>query len=285
MVAVGLALAAPIVLISSGQYAHQVGYLPDATIRELTVLPTRLFASNLLAGALCILAVFAWTDKWRAAAFATAWAVLPIAAIWVASNLGNSYWMSRYMLFTLPGFALLAAAGIARLNTRIAVAVMLVLALLGAQDQRAMRFVGSHDQWYYPEIANEYINYTAAADIIAQNYRPGDAIAYANRSDYFLRDIGVAYHMRGKEMPRDIFVTQTALQRGDFWPQECERAADCVKDVQRVWVVSIGLRTRDALDEMESDKQSVLREQYRVQAEWYPSGLDIWLMERKGSTA
>src|SRR5258706_5358355 len=72
VVVIGLALAAPIALMSSTQYAHQVGSLPEATFTELTMLPPRLFASALLGGALTILAVFAWTNKWRPVAFATA---------------------------------------------------------------------------------------------------------------------------------------------------------------------------------------------------------------------
>jgi mannosyltransferase len=282
VVTVGLTLAAPVALLSSGQYAHQVGSLPNATVGELTRLPPRLFASGLVAGALIILDVLAWTENWRPAAFATAWAVLPIAAIWVAS-MSATRRMSRYMLFTLPAFALLAGAAIARLRTRLALAVVLVLAMLGVQDQRTIRAVESHEQWTYPDTGQPFINYTALGDIVSKYYRPGDAVVYANRSDYFLLDIGLAYHMRGHEMPPDIFVKEPAVQRGDFWPEECELAVDCLKGVQRVWVVSIGVRTQNALEEMESDKRVMLRTTYRIQEEWYPSSIDIWLMERKAS--
>jgi hypothetical protein len=84
-------------------------------------------------------------------------------------------------------------------------------------------------------------------------------------------------------MPRDIFVKETALQRDDFWPKECELAVECLKGAQRIWVVGIGLRTQDALADMETDKRVLLRTQYRIQNEWYPSGLDVWLMEQKSS--
>jgi mannosyltransferase len=285
-IVVGLALASPIVLLSQAQYGHQVGSLPDATFQELTLLPPRLFASSLVAGAVAILGVLAFTGPLRAKFFLAGWALIPIAAIWIASNLGQSYWMSRYMLFTLPAFAILAAVTIAALNTRLLVVVMLVVAAMGAQDQREIRWIGSHDQWVYPAYANTAVLYSQAAQILRDNMRPGDAIAYAGRADYWLIDIGLAYHLKGQEMPRDIFVQQSALERGDFWPVECPDPAACLADANpdRIWVISIGLLTDDPLEVMrdfEPDKARALARSYRTVDEWFPSGLDLTLMERR----
>jgi mannosyltransferase len=279
-VAVGLALASPIILLSSSQYGHQVGSLPEATIGELTKLPARLFASALIVGAIIVLCVLSVTRGWRPVTLLACWAVGPIAAIWVASNLGHSYWMSRYMLFTLPAFALLAGAAVAAMKTRMVIAVMVVLAMLGSQDQREIRWEGAHDQWTYPVYANTAVLYSDMADIIGQNLKPGDAIVFSQRDDYWLLDIGLAYHMRGQAQPRDVLVTETSVQRGDFWPVECTRPAECLAGVQRLWVVSIGLLTEDPLEYMEGDKAQAIRRDFVLEQKWYPSGLDIYLMQR-----
>jgi mannosyltransferase len=280
-VALGLALAAPIVLLSMSQYDHQVGSLPDATIGELTRLPARLFMSSLLAGAVIILGVLAFTEKWRSAVFTAAWAVLPIGVVWVASNLGQSYWMSRYMLFTLPAFALLAGATLARINPRrIGIAGLAMLVVLGGQDQRAVRWLGSHDQWAYPDVANTAVVYSELANALRANMRPGDAIVYAGRDDYWLLDIGVSYHMRGEAQPRDVLVTESSLERGDFWASECADPAQCLQGVDRVFVVSVGLISENVFEYMEAEKAAALRESFEITRSWFPSGLNLVLMER-----
>lgn len=282
-VAVGLVLAAPVVLASSAQYAHQVGSLPDATVGELSRLPGRLFASGAVAGAVIVLGVFAWTAKWRPVAFLAAWAVLPILAIWVASNLGQSYWMSRYMLFTLPAFALLAGAAIATMRTRVAVAAVVVIAMLGVADQRALRWEGAHDQWTYPEIANEAVIYTKLAQVLRTQMQPGDAIVYTDRESYWLLDIGVAYHMRGEPQPIDVLVSESSLDRGDFWPVECTLPAECLAHTQRVFVVGISLINPDIFIDLESAKKAILLNDFTKEHVWVLSGINVVLMERKAT--
>jgi mannosyltransferase len=280
-VAVGLLLAAPVVLASSAQYAHQVGSLPEATVGELSKLPGRLFASGAVAGAIIALGVFAWTAKWRPAAFTAAWGVLPILAIWLASNLGQSYWMSRYMLFTLPAFALLAAAAIATLRTRVAILAVVVIAMLGVADQRALRWEGAHDQWTYPEMANQAVIYTELAGVLRREMQPGDAIVYTDRQSYWLLDIGVAYHMRGEPQPADVLVSESSLQRGDFWPVECTLPAECLAGTQRVFVVGISLINPDIFVDLESAKKAILLADFNKEHEWVLSGINVVLMDRK----
>lgn len=282
---VGLGLASPLVLLSRSQYDYQVGSLPDATLHELTILPGRLFMSHLVAGAVVMLGVLAFAKgPWRERVFLTGWALLPIGAIWLVSNLGESYWMSRYMLFTLPAFAILAAVTLAALNTRFLVVVMLVIAVLGGQDQRQLRWFGSHELWAYPDYSNGEIHYHEAAAIIRDNQQPGDGLAIAFRKDYWLIDIALAYHLRGHPQPTDVFVAESSRQRGDFWPTECDPLAACLGDTERVWLVSLGLRTNNPYEEMEEtepEKAALLRSQFRIAERWEPSGLVVLLLERR----
>jgi mannosyltransferase len=283
-VGVGLLLASPIVLLSHSQYPHQVGDLPNATLAEMARLPQRLFVSGIVAGAVIGLGLLAWNSNIKSAAFAASWAALPVGAIWVISNAGESYWMARYMVFTLPGFALLAGAAAASMkNTRIALAVVLVVAGLGVADQRFLRQIGSHDQWTYPDPAYVHnpIMYSDAAKIIGDEMRPGDGIAYSGRDGFWMMDVGLQYHLREQGMPRDMFVDQTSVQNADFWPVECADFEACVGDTKRVWVVAISPEgTSGYFDVMEPGKKAALFRNFSVAKTWRPSGFAIALLER-----
>lgn len=278
---IGLVLAAPVIYLSSKQYDHQVGSLPDATIGELVRLPARLFASSLFAGAVVVLAALALSARLRPTIFLLGWAVLPIGAIWAVSNLGHSYWMTRYMLFTLPAFALLIAAGLSSMRVLTTVATVAVLALTGVQDQRMLRWQGSHDQWQYPAYSGQPLLYSEAANIISDNLRPGDGVVFSARDDFWLLDIGLAYHLRNKPQPRDVLLRESAVERGDFWPIECGVPADCLRGVNRIWVVASAPGGDDnVFREMEPVKASTLRAEFEIEEVYHPFGIVIALMKR-----
>jgi mannosyltransferase len=279
----GLVLAAPILYLSSRQYDHQVGSLPDPTIGELTKLPYRLFASGLVGGAVLILALIAFVRPSRAAIFAAAWAVIPIAAVWVVSH-GDSYWMTRYMLPTLPGFVILAAAAIATFRLPMMVAMVMVVAGLGIQDQRALRGPNSHDIWNYPDASHQYFQYELAAQTIEENMRPGDGIVYSERWQVWLADLGLAYHMQGTAMPRDVFLERSAVDVGDFWAQECAVPASCLHNEQRIWIVSVDIDDEPTpWERMEPEKAAALKDSYTIVQRWEQGpdrGLTLTLVVR-----
>jgi mannosyltransferase len=270
--AAGLTLAAPVIVLGESQYNHQVGALPAATWQDLARIPAHLFSSALAAGAMILLALFALARNRAVSGFLVAWAVLPIGIVWLASNLGHSYWMARYLLPTLPAFALLAAAGATRLvNTRAAALLAVVLLALSYPDQQAVRQVASHDDWTYPDANPQFFNYSYLASILRSHLQPGDGIVYADRADYWLADLGVAYHLRGQPQPRDVFVATSARDRGDFWPIECAPADTCVVDAPRVWVVAEEWSDEtDPFAAMEPDKEDVLKAGYYVDHQ-YPT--------------
>ena len=279
--AAGLVLASPVILLGASQYDHQVGSLPAETFDELTTLPPRLFSSTIVAGAVATMCLFGFGRKIPASVFLTSWALLPIAAVWVVSNLGQSYWMTRYMLPTLPGFAILAAAGLMALADRRMIALGVVaVAALGVPDQRMMRWVGAHDQWNYPYGGNAPVLYSEAAQLIADHQRPGDGIMYLARDDYWLLDIGMAYHLRGQPAPRDVLVQESAVARGDFWVRECDDAAECVGATPRIWLVSASVVYGTDLDKLEPDKRAVLEEQYRLVETYKLTGIAVTLWQR-----
>ena len=59
---------------------------------------------------------------WKAAAFASALAVLPAAVVWLLSQGPHSYFLARYLLPAVAAWALLAGIGLSRVNLRLAAA-------------------------------------------------------------------------------------------------------------------------------------------------------------------
>jgi mannosyltransferase len=265
--AAGLTLAAPIIALGESQYNHQVGALPAATWQDLARIPGHLFSSAVAAGAVILLALLALGRNRGVSGFLVAWAVLPIGIVWVASNLGHSYWMARYLLPTVPAFVLLAAAGATRLmNTRAAALLAVALLALSYPDQQAVRQVASHDDWTYPDANPQFFDYSQLAATLEAHLQLGDGIVYADRTDYWLADLGVAYHLRGQPQPRDVFVATSARDRGDFWPIECAPADTCVVDAPRLWVVTEEWSDEtDSFAGMEPDKADFLKSGYDVE--------------------
>src|SRR6185312_6653798 len=131
-VAGGLAACLPVVLAGSAQAGRQVAWIPrpDLDLTDFAFFGRNLFYSTSVATALIILAVLAWAVAWRDAAFMTALAIGPVAAVWLGSQGSYSYFFPRYLLFTVGAWAVLAGIGLSRLDARIAVAAGLILAIL-----------------------------------------------------------------------------------------------------------------------------------------------------------
>ena len=137
-VAAALATCLPVVLAGSVQAGRQVAWIPrpGLDLADFAFFGRNLFYSTSVATALIILAVLAWAVAWREAAFMTALAIGPVAAVWLASQGTYSYFFPRYLLFTVGAWAVLAGIGLSRLDGRIAVVTVLVIAILSAGDQQ-----------------------------------------------------------------------------------------------------------------------------------------------------
>src|SRR5262249_28107682 len=162
-----------------------------ATPMELTMLPTRLFASGVVAGLIVGLALAGFArERWRPYAFGAALALVPSAALWLLSPGPHSYWMTPYALVSPRRLPVLAAALTNRLKAPAALAALaaVVVALVGIPDQRAIRNVESHDVWNYPEPNPQFFNYSGLAATLAANLQPGDGIVYAERQHFWLAD-------------------------------------------------------------------------------------------------
>ncbi len=144
--AAGLAACVPLVALSLTKAGTQVFWVPrpGLDLYAFGTLARNLFFSTSVAAMVILLGVLAWS-AWRAAAFATAVAVLPVAAVWLLSQGPHSYFVGRYLLFTVAAWAILAGIGLSRLDARLAAVVVLVIAVFGASDQQVIRQQGAHN--------------------------------------------------------------------------------------------------------------------------------------------
>ncbi len=109
-VTAGLGACLPLVLAGAAQARDQIGWIARSGLHltAFAFFGRNLFYSTSAAAALIVLALLAWAVAWREAAFLTALAIGPVAAVWLVSQGSYSYFFPRYLLFTVGAWALLA---------------------------------------------------------------------------------------------------------------------------------------------------------------------------------
>ncbi|MGF1431216.1 glycosyltransferase family 39 protein [Kitasatospora sp. LaBMicrA B282] len=232
-VALGLLPLVPLAVLGRQQVGRQISWIVTPDMQSFPALWSGLFFSPLVAGIVLAMSVLplAWSTDRRRAVETGMIAALPIAAIYLISQGSTSYFLDRYVLFTVPAWCVLSAAAITALRPRVVMAVVFVVgtALLGITDQRGLRGVGSH----------ESVDDKGAAAIVAQGYRPGDAIVPDRGSKSFMMlDLAMRYYLPRQVEPVDIFAARSEVRNDDLYAVECGDPAACIGDVQRVWVVT-----------------------------------------------
>ena len=286
-VAGAIAVCLPLIIIGSGQAGSQLWWIPRS---GLGLTAFSFFARNLcystpVAIALLVLAVVAWAVRWRAAAVATAMTVLPVAAVWAVSQGAHSYFFPRYLLFAVAAWAILAGIAASRVNAAVAVAAVaavLLIALLSAKDQGAVREPGAHSWASYPVGADgSYWDYAGAASVIARTGGGGGIVFPTGGPAWLMIDEGVRYYLEqdGAVVPRQLFVAATAQQVHGLYAVACEHPAACLGNQERIWIVSAG-RAADAWTAVPPGEAAPLRARYHVVLARHPEGLSIFLLQR-----
>jgi mannosyltransferase len=275
-------------VIGSGQAASQIFWIlrPGLSLTVFAFFGRNLFYSTGVAAGLFVLAVLAWAvDRW-AAAFATALAVLPVAAVWLVSQGPHAYFFPRYLLFTVGAWAILAGIALSKIDIRVAAAAVLAIAVLAAGDQQVVRAPGAHNWSYYPAKSGVgYWDYAGAATILAHQAKRGDGIVYPDVIErWLLIGPGIQYYLEhdlrpGVPAPPELFIGETAAQAGSLFPVQCAHLAACLGNHPRVWVVGRGETPFDAVSPGEA---AVLRQKYRPEPEltWHVRGLTLFLLVR-----
>lgn len=281
--AAALVLSAPLLVSAEGQSGSVVSWLGHPAGDALIRIWPQLFASSMLAGAVVAFGVAAWSRferrRLEALAFATAWAVAPPLMVWLASQGSHSYFFYRYLLVSIPGWALLAghglsACGTGRAGPRTAMAGLAVLALLLVPDLTSVR--GRFSHFWYP------LDYPAAARQIAAGFHSGDAVVYGRAyQPWDLLDLGVGYYLPRNLHPRDVFLATSAAQnRSLSSPVECPDPAACLHDAARIWLVAPAAAGYP-LRAVSPAQATLLRTDYLPVEERDLTGVTVTLLQRR----
>ncbi|MER5686397.1 glycosyltransferase family 39 protein [Streptomyces sp. NPDC002205] len=270
----GAACVVPVVVLGTSQASRQLFWVPEPDAWGLAGIWPQVFASGLCAGVVITLAAMAWMERRDAVLLCFTVAVLPPFVLWVASHGDISYFRFQYAMFTVPAWAVLAGAGLARATRSwLSVGVALtVFGLLVLPDQRRMRGEFEHD---VPHNAD----YMAAARTIEKYYRSGDAAVYVKGAPWML-DQGVRYYLRSGPKLREVFVATSAAENNELYPVYCPVPVTCLRGESRIWVVVPG-NNPDPLNSVPADQARVLRAKYTTSGTVPLSGLTVALLKRK----
>jgi mannosyltransferase len=239
------------------------------------------------AAAAAVLSFVAWLVNRAAAACATALSVLPVAAVWLASQGSMSYFYPRYLMFTVATWAVLAGVAAAAAGPQIMAGALAALALLAANDQLAIRQPLAHEWAHYPAGAHGTVpSYASTAGVVAQGLQAGDGVVYPyGRYRKWMTDFGVEYYLSrqlpaGAALPRQLFVARSGVQRDRYYPALCHHPAACAAREPRVWVLEVGYRASPYASFGRAER-SFLRQHYQVRHVSYPTGMTVALLVRR----
>ncbi|GAA2804586.1 hypothetical protein GCM10010441_31720 [Kitasatospora paracochleata] len=291
-----LALAAlptlPLVVLGRSQSDRQLSWLVRPDLHDLRFFWEELFGSHRVLYAFLALALLAIVLPGRRAAAVQLLllAGLPVVAVWVVSQGGTSYFLERYLLFTLPTWAVLAGGGVGAVAgllrgatgrsgatgrrrrgvVWVAVGLVAVPAVLGLSKQEQVR----------AEAAHSATDFRGAAGLIAAGYRPGDGlVALAGDVAWAMVGPGVSYYLPGGVAPGPMFVARSAVEADDLYPVLSRAPADTIGDEARVWVVTIGT-SDDPYQYLPAEQARALRSVFTPAEVRHVRGLTVTLLVR-----
>jgi len=286
----GLAACLPLVVVGSAQARNQIMWIPrpGLDLTDFAFFGRNLFYSTSVAAALIILAVMAWAVAWQEAAFMTAVAVAPVAAVWLVSQGSYSVFFPRYLLFTVGAWAILAGIGLSRLDARIAAAAVLVIAVLAAGNQQVIRERGAHSWPSYPVgYGGSYLDYAGAAAFVARQAKAGDGIVYQSeehQQSWLMIGYGLQYYLardmpNGVPVPRELFIAETAARAASLYPVPCRHPAACLGAEPRIWIVGSGYE-KSPYQAVTPAQAALLRPRYRLSGVKHVQSLTVFLLTR-----
>jgi len=266
--ALGVLPVIPILLLGA-QQRTQVSWIPPTNLDRLAGFPQALFGLGVVAGVLLALALLSSSFR-QPAVYYTTWAVVPTVGLYLASQI-TPLWLPRYLLFTLPAWALLGATALARAPVIRGVVAAVAVGLIGLPIQLDLRQADGHGQATRD-----------AAALIERNVLAGDAIVYGDNAGVegrAGRDL-IARYIPANRRPVDLLVVAPPRTAGNFTATECADIAACLGRPPRIWVVRLGTYD-NPLFQMGEAKANLLGATYAVESVWHPTGLTVALLLRK----
>lgn len=199
------------------------------------------------------------------------WLVLPPILLFVISVLGpQSYWVSRYLNFLLPAFALLVALSLSRMTATHGVLVFLTFLLIAVPLHAGVRAESSHAAYDGRKVAQH----------IASRIEPGDVAMFADLDAAGTRNLVRYYGPSQSQLP-DALAIGSAAEIGGYDPIECSDPAPCLTGAKRVWLIRRYLADEPFDKMFNQTKQSYLREQFSYTQEWRIGAVRITLLDRR----
>ncbi|MEG3636510.1 glycosyltransferase family 39 protein [Micromonospora sp. S2-005] len=263
---------APLALLARGQRARQLDWVDAARPGDLAALAGGVAQSGVVGGVLLGLAALGAARAGRRGLLPVSCVLAPVLLLFLA-GLVVPIWVPRYLVFVVPFGCLLAGAALSSARLPAALAVVALTGLLGLPDQAALR--RTHE---WPRGAT--VDYRAVAEIVGRDRQPGDAVVYSPRDSWLFLDLGLRYHLGGRT-PRDALLVEGQERRGDLWAVECDRPAECLAEVDRVWLVLAGRRS-EPLAAVPGTKGDALRDRFAVARVWPRPGITLALLTRRG---
>lgn len=264
----------PLIGLGRAQSGRQISWVGEPGALGLFTLWPQLFHSGACAGALVLLTGAACGQRRAGVALCGVSAFAPPVVLWTLSHGDVSYFHARYLLFTLPAFALLAGAGVAGLARSRAslLGAVALFAVLTLPDHRVLRGPYAHDAGG-PD-------HRAAARIIEAGHRPGDGLVLDRATETGTLALGVRHHLSPRLNPRDVFLAETAAHRHDLLPADCPHPEICLGEEPRLWLVTGGHPT-DPTAALPPRQAAALRDHYTVRETARAKGLTVALLVRR----
>lgn len=260
----GGSLTVPMVLQGQAQSAQIAWNRTGLT--DLRNYPDTLFLSWHVGLAVLAVGLLGLLAARRHAALLAAWALLPPLVTFATASWLHLF-LNRYLLFTLPAWALLAAAAVCRIAgplTREArpalprrlLSWVLVAAAVAGLGWTAWPGIRATHQ----DLAGEP-DYDQLTRIMLHDQQPGDGIVY---SGILQERMSMAYELRDvRTAPKDILLQKSAAVTGLYSAQECDDPDACAANTNRIWLVSTGTGA-DPLAALPPQTAEVLRSQFQA---------------------
>lgn len=215
-------VVAPVAALGSLQQA-QIDWIRPPTPARLLDLPPGLFVSASVMAAVLGAAATVALRAGPVRRVAVPWAVVPAVALVALSFTVVPLTSPRYLLFTVPGWLLAAAA--ATTDRRSAVALVAVVLVLGLPAQTRLR----GDVWY------DQPDYRRVAAVLDERARPGDAVAMTAWAPLRYR-LGLSAYLSPRTRLDDVFAGEPAAAAATLDDLPCTPAADCLGTPPRLWI-------------------------------------------------
>lgn len=277
----GIVPVLPLIWLGSGQSA-QVSWIPETTWRRIINETLEAPGYWLVGVAVCGLALLGFWRPDRQTCLAAVWALGPFLLLYSIGPFTDLL-AHRYVLFTLPGWSLLAARGVCRVLRAvpgtgsalaprlIAIAfVVLGFVALGLPTLRTDRDI----------VVTREPDLRGIADLIATRAKSGDFISYHGEYPWWSRTAMTYYVPADRRLPT-AFLAVTG--RPASYTKECP-AGQCLEHVTRLWLIN-DRATADPFERVEPGLSSSLRQKFEVLDVTRATGVTVTLLVRRPTTS